>query len=78
MLFARYFYKLECLREVENLPEIYIKSRNREIRKYGASNNLNTCLEIDSLLHIETKKQTLVKQIKTSTFIQSVYLVKLH
>ena len=48
MLFARCFYKLKYLRVVNNLV------RNTS---YGASNNRNTRLEMDWLLHIETKQK---------------------
>ena len=62
MLFARCFYKLKCLREVE-------KVRNLEVNNCcGASKNLNTCLEMDSLLHIETKKQKLRQTDKDFNF----------
>ena len=59
MLFTRCLYKLNCLIKVEEFIE------NLETVQYGnnnniycsAANNLNTCHAMDSLLHIETKKQ---------------------
>ena len=40
----------------------------------SASNNLNSCLEMDSLLHSETKKQKLCQTDKDSTFIIEFYV----
>ena len=58
-----------------NIENLEIKSYENNIKSCCASNNLNTCLEMDSLLHIETKKQL---SNGLSSFIQLVYLAKYH
>ena len=67
MLFARCFCNLKCLREVEKFIE-NLEPRGNNNNSCGVSNNLITCLEMDSLLHIETKKQKLRQTDKEFIF----------
>ena len=65
----------------KTFTEIYRKLEteryeNNNTNSCCASNNLNTCLEMDSLLHIENKKQKLHQIVQDFNFHSVVYLAK--